>query len=280
MINKEILYQYFVKICSFSILFILVNSTVLYAKKYNFPSTLPIATASFPPFKFRDQLTGKIVGFDTELVTEVFKGIGITPNIDMLPFKRADSKTRMAEYAAYYSFTKNKEREKYYYFSNAISSVQDFIFFNKSSNISWTIYEDLKNLKLGYSEKYNYDKNFLKTIKNKFPILHENNEFHLLSLLVNNRFDMIICEVSVCLYLIKQNPQKFKNVSYFNKPVGIQEPRAFYIGFSKKWPRAKEIRDAFNDSLNKFVSQKNKPRKALFQKYGAPCPKDLFLECK
>ncbi len=272
--------KYFVNICLLTVLIFFFNSSVLFANEHKSPNVIPISTASFPPFKFRDQDTGKIIGFDTEIITEVFKSMNITPKITMLPFIRADRKTRAGEYAAYYTFTKNVDREKYYHFSDPISSVQDLLFFKKSTNISWSRYSDLSQYKLGYSEKYNYDKKFLDAIKNKFPVLRENNEKHLLNLLVNNRVDMIICEASVCSYLIKKNPIKFKNVVSFKKPIGVPEPRAFYIGFSKKWSESKKLRDDFNVALKKYVSKSSKPRKTIFEKYGAPCPGVLFSECK
>jgi len=271
---------YFIKLCSLTLILLSLNSSFLFASRHNTHKIIPIATASFPPFKFKEKSTGKILGFDTEIINEVFKSMGYIPKIDMLPFIRADQKTRAGDYAAYYTFTKNTERQRDYYFSDPISSVQDFVFFKKSSNISWNTYSDLKDYSLGYSEEYNYDKEFLNVIKNKFPVLTNNNELHLLNLLVNNRFDMIICEVSVCSYLIQKNPIQFKDIVSFNKPIGTLEPRAFYIGFSKKWPKSEQLRDRFNTALKDFVAKPNKPRKEIFEKYGAPCPKSLFPECK
>ena len=277
--GKFMIDKFFVNICLVTAIILILNSSFLFASYHKVPTILPISTASFPPFKFKDQATGKIIGFDTEIITAVFKSMNITPKIQMLPFIRADKKTRVGEYAAYYTFTKNLDREKDYYFSDPISSVQDLIFFKKSTKISWSTYGDLSQYSLGYSEKYNYDQKFLDAIKNKFPVLRENNEEHLLTLLVNDRFDMIICEASVCSYLIKKNPQQFKNVISFKNPIGIPEPRAFYLGFSKKWPESEKLRDEFNIALKDFVSRPTKPRKILFEKYGAPCHKVLFPEC-
>ena len=198
-------------LCNFLLvlIFLFMTDSMAFAKKNEASIILPISTAEFPPFKFTEHSSGKIIGFDTEIMTEVFKSMGITPQIHMLPFKRADLETRIGNYAAYYTFTKNDERLKDYYYSNPISAVQDFIFFKKSRNISWDKYEDLMNYRLGYSQKYNYDNKFIETIKKKYPILHEKNEKLLLTLLANDRVDMIICEVSVCSYLIKKNPEKF-----------------------------------------------------------------------
>ncbi len=258
----------------------IMNSSFVCAESYMQSNSIPISTAEFPPFKYADNETGEIVGFDTEIITEVFKSMGLTIEISMMPFTRADILTRKGEYAAYYTFTKNADREKDYYFSEPISSVQDFIFFNKSLNISWEKYEDLKDYRLGYSLKYNYDDKFLNAINKKMSVVYEKNEEYLLKLLKHDRFDMIICEASVCSYLIKKHPKQYADIVSFQKPIGTPEPRPFYIGFSKKWPGAIKLRDDFNIALKKFASDPAKPRKVIFEKYGAQCPPSIFPECE
>lgn len=244
-----------------------------------FANELPVATAEFPPFKFVDKGSQKITGSDTEIIAAVFKSIGIQPKISMLPFKRADKLTRDGKFAAYYTFTKNSKREKEYLFSDPISSVQDVLFKSKSLNLSWKKYADLANRSLGYSEQYNYDQDFLSAIKDKSPIASENPEEQLLTMLQGKRFDMIICEVSVCSYIILKNSKRFSAIDYFDRPIGIPEPRPFYLGFSKKWPNAEKLRDKFNVALKKWASQPSKPRRSIFKKYGAHCARQLFPEC-
>ena len=275
--NKKNLYT-----LKFSVVLILIfgNYQFAFSENIRFPTEISISTAEFPPFKFEDPNSGRIEGFDTEIITAVFESMGISVHITMLPFKRADRLTRQGNYAAYYSFTKNSDREKDYYFSDPISSVQDFIFFNKESYIKWETYNDLAEYHLGYTSKYNYDKAFLDAVKKKTPVTHEKNEEFLLMLLSNKRFDMIICEASVCSFLIKNNPEKYGNIVYFEKPVGIPEPRPFYMGFSKKWPHAEILRDSFNMALKEYVAKPSNPRKTILEKYGVPCPTLLFPECK
>lgn len=243
---------------------------------------LPITTAEFPPFKYTDPASGKVVGFDTEIITNVLNRIGIDPIITVLPFKRSEHLARMGKFAAYYTFTKNPEREKHYYYSEPISAVQDFIFFRKDSDITWETYGDLEDYNLGYSAKYNYDQEFLNSIKYKHPIapVQGNNEENLLSMLSSKRFDMIICEASVCAFLIKNNPVKFNNITFYEKPIGTPSYRAFYIAFSKNWPGAEKLSNDFNVTLREFAAQPDNPRKAIFEKYGAPCPIALFPECE
>ncbi len=264
----------------FFLLSFLIYSQNGFTENLHLPAELPIATAEFPPFKFVDSKTGQISGFDTEIITSVFKSMGTMPRITMLPFKRADRMTRQGKFAAYYTFTKNQDREKDYFLSDPISSVQDFIFFNKETNIKWKTYDDLADYRLGYSSKYNYDASFLNTIKRKSPITHDKNEEFLMTLLTHKRLDMIICEASVCSYLKKNNPEKFGNIVFFEKPVGIPEPRPFFMGFSKKWPNAEKLRNAFNKALKEYVKEPSNPRKKIFKRYGMPCPEVLFPECR
>lgn len=243
------------------------------------PKALPIATASFPPFKYIDPATGDVTGFDTEIIRAVFNEMGITPQITMMPFQRADILTRRGDYAAYYTFTRNPDREKDYFFSAPISSVQDVIFKKNTLQITWENYDDLADYLLGYSKRYNYDPYFLKAIKNKLPVIDNENERQLLNLLANNRVQIVICEKSVCSHLIDRYPKSFSTIDFVDKPVGIPEPRPFYVGFSKKWLNAEQLRDAFNSALEKWKNKKGKDISTIFAKYGVQCPKTIYPEC-
>ncbi|MDM8556484.1 hypothetical protein QUF75_17300 [Desulfococcaceae bacterium HSG7] len=89
-------------------------------------------------------------------------------------------------------------------------------------------------------------------------------EFQLLGMLVKKRVDVIICEISLCNYHIKMNPQKFGNLDYIDKTIGAG--RTFHMGFSKKYPDSKVLTKKFNAELAKFVAEGK--RKAILNKYG------------
>ena len=241
---------------------------------------LPIATAEFPPFKYIDSATGKVIGSDTEIIRRVFQTMNIEVEIRNMPFKRADHDTRKGKYAAYYTFTKNQERETAYYFSDPISAVQDVLFKRKTSKIAWEKYEDLADYKLGYSSKYNYDKKFMASVKNKQATASSKAEEQLLKKLAKGRVDMVICEVTVCSWILDQSPELKAKIDYIDRPVRNPPLNPFHIGFSKKWPNAKTLRDDFNTALKKFAAQPDKPRKKIMAKYSVVCPTSLFPDCK
>lgn len=258
----------------FFFFFLYISPTLVGAEE------LPIVTGEFPPFSFKHPTTEKIIGFNTEIITEVFKSMGKTPNISFSVFKRAYISTKEGEYAAYFALTKNPQREKDFYFSDPISSVQDVIFKLKSEPITWETYKDLAHYTLGYSDKYNYDQIFLATIQKKDSMSGDNPEYRLLKKLALRRIDIVICEISVCSYIIHHNLEELGSIDFINKPVGIPEPRPFHLVFSKNWPGSKKLRDDFNIALKKFVSRSDNPRKTLIEKYGASCSGILFPECR
>ncbi|ARU54505.1 PAAT family ABC transporter substrate-binding protein [Oleiphilus messinensis] len=241
---------------------------------------LPIATASFPPFKFQNPESGEIVGFDTEVVRRVFQSMGIEAEVSIMPFQRADILTRRGKYAAYYSFTKNPDREQHYYFSAPISSVQDVIFKKKTLPLQWLHYADLANYRLGFSQRYNYDPDFLSVMEDKVPVVDDENEKQLLYLLTKERVDIAICEKSVCGFLINQNPVQFGGIDYYDKPIGQPSVRPFYVGFSKNWPNAEQLRDAFNVALAAWKRREGPAVKEIFEKYGVSCPSTVYQACK
>ncbi|GAH33930.1 unnamed protein product, partial [marine sediment metagenome] len=167
------------------------------------------------------------------------------------------------------TFTKNTKRKEFYLFSDPISTVKDVFYKIKHRNITWDTFDNLKNYSVGYSQGYNYDPVFLEAIKMKkfiakaFVPLGTAELTHLKRLILG-RTDLIICEVSLCQYLIKTNTPEFHNVDFINNPIG--KVRTFHIGFSKKWKGVVPLVKQFNMELTKFVAEGK--RKQIFKKYG------------
>lgn len=232
--------------------------------------TISIAGSEFPPFKYTEN--GKVIGTDTEIIAEVMARMGHTADFKIMPWKRAEVSTAKGDFHAVYSFTKNPDRLKKFYFSDPLSTVTDVFFKLKGNDISWDSYSDLSSYRIGAASGYNYDKSFLKALRlNIFQsvmVSGEAPEFQLMKMLkAGRRIDLFICEVSVCNAFIKQSSPRYDMLDYINKPVG--EIRTFHIGFSQKWPKAKEFRDEFNTVLQQFVAEGNRSR--IFKKYGATC---------
>ena len=244
------------------------------------PREVHLSTAEFPPFSFRDPDTEEVKGFNKDIIVDVFEDMGINPILHFLVFKRAYWDTKYGKFTGYFALTKTPERLKDFYFSDPISSVLNVLFKLKSKDISWDSYQDLADFKLGLTDQYYYDPYFLATIKSQEAISGDNPEERLLKMLINKRVDMVICEISVCNYIVSKNKELRNKIDFINKPIGAPEPLYFHLTFSKKWPEAKQLRDDFNKALKTYVNRPEQPRKAAMEKYGAICPEKIFPDCR
>lgn len=222
---------------------------------------LLVGMAEFPPFKYLE--AGKAVGSDTEIVQEVIRLMGHSSKIEVAPWARVQHEALAGKYDLIYSFTKTEEREKLYYFSDPINTVEDVFYKRKTDSISWNTLSDLFQYTLGVSNGYKYAPVLNEAIEQKKfkKIKVESGESEIKNLmnLASRETDIFICEVSVCQYHLLSNIKMLEikdKIDYINKPVG--EIRAFRVGFPKnlkdgsKDAQAAKLRDEFNSQLAKL----------------------------
>lgn len=231
------------------------------------PPPLPIGVAEFPPYKYSAP-SGRVIGSDTEIVQQVFERMGLRIDIQMQPWKRVQAAGENGRFAAIYSLTKSPERERHYYFSDPINTVQDVFFKTKNLSFDWKGYEDLASMRIAVSSGYNYAPEFTEAIRQKkiteiFETSNRNPEMINLRNLTRGLVDLAICEINVCRYLIRNHPAEFDELEYLAKPVG--PPRTFHVAFSRKWPGAEQLTRQFNQELAKLVAEGG--RKKIFEKY-------------
>ncbi len=232
---------------------------------------LPVGMAEFPPFKYTHE--GEVIGSDTELVREALKRMGYKTDIWVMPWKRVQAMARQGKFAVIYSFTKSEERERDYFFSAPLSTVQDVFFKLKSQDISWDTFADLYPYRMGSSGGYNYAPAFLAALNasafaDKLIVTSDQPELQGLEILIRHRVDLFICEISVCQYLIRKADQRLHSIDYINKPVG--DIRTFHAGFPKSWPGARHLQKQFDMALEQIVAEGL--RKQIFKRYGISSP--------
>ncbi len=78
------------------------------------------------------------------------------------------------------------------------------------------------------------------------------------------RTDLFICNPDVCGFIIKSHGPEFDGIDYINK---ILAPlRSFHVGFSKKLPNGRQIRDEFNELFDEVLASGR--LKQIYDKYG------------
>jgi len=238
----------------------------VYSSTCSAKESLPVGVAIFPPFQYFENQV--LVGSDTEILTQILGELGYKPDFYIRPWKRVLAEGKLGKYALIFSLTKNKEREINFYFSDPINSVRDVFFKRKDRQIQWNTLEDVAHLIVSASEGYNYSSSFMSASKNIISrmswVLGDRPEMEHLSRLQSAQVDIAICEVHVCLHLIRSNSDKFDQLDYIDK--GIGPKRNFYVGIPKIWPNSKKLLEAFNQSLMKLI--KSGKRDEILRKYN------------
>jgi len=248
-------------------IFLFIYSSACCAKE-----SLPVGVAIFPPFQYLENQV--LVGSDTEILTHILEDIGYKPVFYVRPWKRILAEGKLGQYALIFSLTKNKERAANFYFSDPISSVRDVFFKRKDRPIQWNTLEDVSHLIVSASAGYNYASAFMTASESQISrmswVLGDRPEMEHLKRLQSGQVDIAICEVHVCLHLIRSNSGDFDQLDYIDKNIGPK--RNFHAGIPKTWPNSKKLLEAFNQSLRKLI--KSGKRDEILRKYGVIITKD------
>jgi len=242
--------------------------TALSATAIAADTVLPVGATEWPPFEYASP-EGKSIGSDTEVIEHVLRRMGYAPDMKLQPWKRVETSGERGELAAVYSIIKTPEREKFFYFSDPISTSRTVFFKKKSLSLHWKSFDDLKAMRVATGAGYAYPEPFMDAVKQKkFKSAEETfgatPELTNLRNLLLGRVDLAICEVSVCQYLIKTHAPEFDGIDY--SPNVIGSVLTMHLGFSKKWLNAEGLTKEFNAELAKFSAAGL--RKKIFDKYG------------
>ena len=238
-----------------------------FAAGINAKPVLPLGVSEFAPFEYADT-SGKIIGADTEIVEQVLARMGYVPRIQLLPWARVQREAERGKLAGLYSLTKTPEREALYYFTDPINTVKDVFFKRKANPLDWRTLDDLFPLRVASVAAYGYAGEFTDALAKKkfassFELFDTDANLRGLRAVSNGVADIFICEISVCSSLIKAHAPALDDLDF--SPTTVGPVRNFYIAFSRKWPDAEKLRDAFNTELAKFVQEGE--RRRIFKKY-------------
>lgn len=238
----------------------LALASVLFTAPFNISSAerpdMNIVTSEYPPFEY--SLDGKVVGSHTKIIREVVEAMGFQPRIEIVPWIRAEARIQSGTADLVYSLTWSPERAKHYLFTDPIDHVQDVLFKHRDAELPGSQLSDLDHMRVGISASYNYAPVFMEWLdQHNGPIIrisHEEPELTGLRMVAHRRIDLFICEISVCSYLIERHAATSPSLRELSIVPGlIGESRPFRAAFSRKHPRAEELRDAFNAELKKIT---------------------------
>lgn len=120
--------------------------------------TVTIATGEFPPWTTESARHG---GFVNRVVVAAFARSGIEVKFTYMPWKRADTETKLGHYDASSVWFASEASEKDFVLSAPISNHKEVFFHLKSKPFpNWKALSDLHDIKLGATLGYTYTSDF------------------------------------------------------------------------------------------------------------------------
>ncbi|MDM8552406.1 transporter substrate-binding domain-containing protein [Desulfobacterales bacterium HSG2] len=206
---------------------------------------LVFVTCEFPPLGFMKE--GQPAGSQVEIVHEICNRLGLTAEIQVLPWKRAMMYVEKGQAHAIFAARQNKERSAFlYYPSEPIGFERSVILARKGSGIKVHSLDDLKGKTVGVVRGYAYTPEFdsYQGIKRKDC----NDDKQMVMMLAKGRFPLAIGADEV-------------TVKYFCKQIGFEAETVYvlteapgYLAFSKKaaGPKGKSLAEKFSRTLRQL----------------------------
>jgi len=213
--------------------------------------TIRISNGEWPPFLSKDL---KKYGVTSHVVQEAFALENIEVTYEWYPWKRALHLAGIGELNASIGWSKTKDREKDFLFSDVILN-GDVVFFHlKEQKFDWNDFNDLKNIRVGSILDYKYDNKIaeIKQIKNTdiFEVIDEKKLFQML---LKGRFHAVIINLDVGYGILNKyfSAKEMAEITYHKKVFHNEKSRLL---FSKKIKDNKVLMEKFNKGLQRLKS--------------------------
>ena len=138
---------------------------LLSAVNSNAKESITIATGEYSPFA---SSTLQDNGYVNHVITRAFALEGIDVTFKYLPWKRAAVATQKGEFGATSFWYRSDEREKHFYYSDAVNNEQTVFFYRKDKPLKqWSTLSDLSDFTIGATIGYTYTTEFWAAAESK-----------------------------------------------------------------------------------------------------------------
>ena len=225
------------------LLFILLTSpAILHA------DTIRLATGEWKPYTSESL---ENFGFFTEIVSEIFKEMGVEAEYSFYPWKRCFDSTEKGKVWAAFPYAYTEERAKKVLYSDEIAySTSRFFYYikdAKAKDFKYETLQDLKQYKVGGILGYFYEEDLKKA---GLDVDYVASERSAIEKLVLGRIELWPSNELVGWALIKKYfPKEADNFGTLEKPYSRN---ALCLIVSKKYPNSKELLRQFNAAFIKI----------------------------
>lgn len=210
-----------------------------------------LATAEWDPYISQTK-TGH--GQFSEIVTHVFKEMGIETEYMFAPWKRVEALVKQGQAFAAIPYSYTEKRHQIFDYSVPIMNSSYVFFYNKKTHpqgINYDKLEDLAAYHIGGVTGYWYDELFAKA---KLTIEYVTTDDQCINKLYVNRVDLIASDELVGWSLIKKlYPNEMNQFGVIPKPFGTQY---LHLMVSRNYPNAPLLTQKFNETFKNLYDKK------------------------
>jgi polar amino acid transport system substrate-binding protein len=221
--------------------------------------TIILVVEEWPPYEFTKD--GQAMGTDVEILEEVCRRLGLTPQFRFVPWARALKEVQDGKADAIFSAAYLEERAQFlYYPETPLNEERNVFFVRKDSLLHVSGLDNLDGLKIGVVRGNFYGQAF--DAYTGAEKIGATDQIALFRLLVNDRVDLIVTADLVGATVAKEMGivEQVKALDY----VVYEEP--LYVGFSKaKGPQAQKMAEDFDRILKQLKEEGASDR--IFRKY-------------
>jgi polar amino acid transport system substrate-binding protein len=208
--------------------------------------TIRVTNGEWPPFLSEH---APHYGFASHIITEAFALVGVEVEYGFFPWKRSYKLAMEGKWDGSAIWWENEERRTLFYFTDSVSSTREAFFHLKAKAFDWTRYEDLRELRIGGTNPYDYGKAFNDAESvGIINVERAPNDETSLKKLLKGRLDVFPGTVMVTYEQIRKTFSDEEAALLTHHPKPIAE-RPVYLIFSKKLPGNEHMRDRFNEGL-------------------------------
>lgn len=215
--------------------------------------------------------SGKTVGIDIDIIDYIMNKLGVKYKVileDSSARIQAINKNSTPPFDMIFTYSKNKEREKYLIYPQESHIDFSWNFFIRKEDLGkykFNSMEDLKGLTIGATKEFSYTPEFWKAGNEglfKLDIIVKNNLQ--ISKLLNKRFDMVPMNTLITYYELKKSGIISK-VDFLPTPL---KKSSYYNVFVKKsdYPNLEELVKKYDEVLKEM--KEDGTLKAILSKYG------------
>ncbi|MEH6403452.1 MAG: transporter substrate-binding domain-containing protein, partial [Sneathiella sp.] len=201
-----------------------------------------IHAVNYPPYEIENPGQDGLRGFDVEVVIEAFKRVGMSADVEFLPWNRVLSMAKKGTTVAALSCAKSESRDHFFNYSDPISqSTNAFVASTDFKGTDPKHLIDAKGYRIIAVRGY---VNELDLKKEKLEYQYAMNDLAALNLLLKRDFDFFYTTIEFIKY-VAVDLNVADQLQYFD----MQLSKNYHLCFSRHWPNSEALLAKFNSGL-------------------------------